>query len=78
MGLVRRPKKRARLPEGMRKPSDTAGALNEVWSMDFMSDSFKDRSWECLVCDAFSKGGKILNARIELRLSYLPIYFSQI
>jgi len=42
MGLVRRPKKRARLPEGMRKPLQTAEALNEVWSMDFMSDSFED------------------------------------
>jgi putative transposase len=42
MGLVRRPKKRRRLPEAVRKPLDTASALNEVWSMDFMSDSFED------------------------------------
>ena len=42
MGLVRRPKKRVRLPEGLRKPLDTATALNQVWSMDFMSDSFED------------------------------------
>ena len=42
MGLVRRPKKRAKLPEALRKPLDTAKVLNEVWSMDFMSDSFED------------------------------------
>jgi putative transposase len=42
MGLVRRPKKRRRLPEGLRKPLYTAQKLNEVWSMDFMSDSFED------------------------------------
>ena len=42
MGLVRRPKKRRKLPDGLRKPLDTASALNEVWSMDFMSDSFED------------------------------------
>ena len=32
----------SKLQEGTRKPLDTAGALNEVWSMDFMSDSFED------------------------------------
>ena len=42
MGLVRRPKKRKRLPEALRKPLDTAVMANEVWSMDFMSDSFED------------------------------------
>lgn len=42
LGLVRRPKKVARLPEGMRKPLTTANKLNEVWSMDFMSDSLED------------------------------------
>ena len=43
MGLVRRPKKRKRLPEALRKPLNTVIALNEGWSMDFMSDSFEDR-----------------------------------
>lgn len=42
LGLVRRPKKRARLPEGIRKPLATASKMNEVWSMDFMSDSLED------------------------------------
>lgn len=42
LGLVRRPKKVARLPQGMRKPLTTANKLNEVWSMDFMSDSLED------------------------------------
>ena len=42
MGLVRRPKKRKRLPEELRKPLDTASKVNEVWSMDFMSDSYED------------------------------------
>src|SRR5690606_39947954 len=37
-----RPKKVARLPQGMRKPLTTANQLNEVWSMDFMSDSLED------------------------------------
>ncbi len=42
MGLVRRQKRRHRLPEGMRKPLEQPKALNEVWSMDFMSDSLED------------------------------------
>ena len=42
MGLVRRPKRRKRLPEALRKPLNTAVKTNEVWSMDFMSDSFED------------------------------------
>ena len=42
MGLVRRPKKRKRLPEELRKPLKQPKGLNEVWSMDFMSDSLSD------------------------------------
>jgi len=42
MGLVRRPKKRRRLPESMRKPLSQAAQVNEVWSMDFMSDCLED------------------------------------
>jgi putative transposase len=42
MGLVRRPKKRKRLPEELRKPLGQPAGLNEVWSMDFMSDSLED------------------------------------
>jgi len=41
-GLVRRPKKRKRLPEELRKPLEQPKGLNEVWSMDFMSDSLSD------------------------------------
>ena len=41
-GLVRRPKKRRRLPEGLRKPLSQAIRLNEVWSMDFMTDCLSD------------------------------------
>lgn len=42
MGLVKRPRKRRKLPESERKPLYTASELNHVWSMDFMSDSLSD------------------------------------
>ena len=42
MGLVRRPKRRKRLPEELRKPLYQPKELNEIWSMDFMSDSLSD------------------------------------
>lgn len=49
MGLVRRAKRRRKLPDGMRKPLETPQVLNEVWSMDFMSDSLDDgRSFRIL------------------------------
>ena len=41
-GLVRRQKKRRKLPEGLRKPLYQPSTVNEVWSMDFMSDSLSD------------------------------------
>lgn len=41
-GLVRRAKKRKRLPDGLRKPLMQQDQLNEVWSMDFMSDGLMD------------------------------------
>jgi len=42
MGLVRRQKRRRRLPEAMRRPLVHPKQVNEVWSMDFMSDSLED------------------------------------
>ena len=42
LGLVRRPKKRIRLPQELRRPLDHPQRLNEVWSIDFMSDSLED------------------------------------
>lgn len=42
LGLVRRPKKRKRLPDELRRPLLHPLQLNEVWSMDFMSDSLED------------------------------------
>ncbi len=42
LGLVRCPKRRKRLPESLRKPLDQQSQCNEVWSMDFMSDSLSD------------------------------------
>ena len=41
-GLVRRPKKRRKLPVELRKPLYQPKKVNEVWSMDFMSDSLSD------------------------------------
>lgn len=41
-GLVRRPKKRKKLPEQQRKPLYQSETVNQVWSMDFMSDSLSD------------------------------------
>ena len=41
-GLVRRPKKRRQYPEELRHPLSKASVHNEVWSMDFMSDSLDD------------------------------------
>ena len=49
MNLVQRPKKRKRIPESLRKPLYKPSAVNEVWSMDFMSDSLSDgRSFRVL------------------------------
>ena len=42
MGLVRRKKPRKQLPEGVRQPLHKTSRLNEVWSMDFMSDCLID------------------------------------
>ncbi len=42
MGLVRRHKKRRKLPEELRMPLYQPQAVNEIWSMDFMSDSLSD------------------------------------
>jgi len=42
LGLVRRPKKRKRLPESERKPLYQPSGLNQVWSMDFMHDQLSD------------------------------------
>ena len=41
-GLVRRAKKRRRFPDSLRKPLSQAKTLNEVWSMDFMTDCLSD------------------------------------
>ena len=41
-GLVRRAKKRKRLPEELRRPLQSVTKLNETWSMDFMSDVLMD------------------------------------
>ena len=41
-GLVRRPKKRRKLPDQQRKPLYQPETVNQVWSMDFMSDSLSD------------------------------------
>ena len=49
MGLVMRQKRRRRLPEQHRRPLKQPLQLNEVWSMDFMSDSLTDgRSFRVL------------------------------
>ncbi|WP_378181164.1 IS3 family transposase [Aquimarina sp. SS2-1] len=42
-GLVRRSKKRKKLPIEQRKPLYQPKTVNEIWSMDFMSDSLSDR-----------------------------------
>jgi putative transposase len=42
MGLVRRQKRRRKLPDSLRKPLEQPGQLNEIWSMDFMSDCLED------------------------------------
>ena len=42
LGLVRRPKKRRKHPVNLRKPLEQPCQLNEVWSMDFMSDCLED------------------------------------
>jgi len=41
-GLVRRKKPRKRLPDELREPLSKASGLNEVWSIDFMTDSLTD------------------------------------
>lgn len=42
LGLVKRPKKRRRLPEELRQPLEKAMKINHTWSLDFMSDSLTD------------------------------------
>lgn len=42
MGLVRRAKRRRKLPDALRRPLSAPSELNEIWSMDFMSDSLED------------------------------------
>jgi len=42
MGLVRRKRPRKQLPEELRRPLSPSTSLNEVWSMDFMSDALID------------------------------------
>jgi len=42
LGLVRRKKPRKKLPDELRQPLSKASGLNEVWSIDFMSDSLLD------------------------------------
>jgi len=42
MGLVRRKKPRKQLPKELRRPLEPSFALNNVWSMDFMSDALMD------------------------------------
>ena len=56
-GLVRRKKKRRKLPEELRKPLNQPPKVNEVWSMDFMSDSLSDgRSFRVFnVIDDYSR-----------------------
>lgn len=41
-GLVRRPKAHKRFPDELRKPLAKQHSLNEVWSIDFMSDNLMD------------------------------------
>ena len=54
--LAVRRRKKARLPAGQRVPLQLARAVNEVWSMDFVSDSLSTgRRIKCLtVADDFS------------------------
>ena len=40
LGMRRRHKKR--VPTRIQQPLETPGSLNEVWGMDFMSDSLSD------------------------------------
>lgn len=63
MGLVRRTKRLRKLPESLKRPLHSPLQLNEVWSMDFMSDTLEDGrpfrilnviddcNRECLVCE---------------------------
>ena len=86
MGLVRRPKKRRRLPEELRKPLYQPSSLNEIWSMDFMSDSFDDgrafrvlnviddHNRECLLC----KGSiSFPSQRVTRQLTELIEYYGK-
>jgi len=42
LGLVRRKKRRRKLPVNERKPMEQLSALNEIWALDFMSDTLTD------------------------------------
>ena len=56
-GMVRRRKKRRKIPAELRKPLYQPESLNEIWSMDFMSDSLTDgRSFRVLnVIDDYNR-----------------------
>jgi len=68
LGLVRRPKRRKKLPESMREPLKQSKSCNEVWSMDFMSDSLEDgRSFRVLnVMDDFNRESLIIEGDISI------------
>ena len=66
-GLVRRKRKRRRYPVALRKPLSQAKRLNEVWSMDFMSDCLSDgRTMRILnVIDDYNRESLISKASIS-------------
>ena len=68
LGLVRRPKRRRRLPESMREPLKQSYHVNEVWSMDFMSDCLEDgRPFRVLnVIDDYNRESLIVEGDISL------------
>ena len=69
LGMRRRHKKR--VPTRIQQPLETPGCLNEVWSMDFMSDSLSDgrRVRMFNVIDDYNREALAVEARIELSSS---------
>jgi putative transposase len=67
LGMVRRQKRRRRLPDGARRPLESPAKLNQVWSMDFMSDSLIDgRTFRVLnIIDDHNRESIFINGSIS-------------
>ena len=80
MGLVRRPKRRRKLPDSERKPLYQPSRLNEVWSMDFMHDQLSDgRNIRILnIVDDYNRECLLNKGQLSFSSSRMIIYLNRL